>query len=58
MQVQVGSSWKDHEGREFSVDAVTTNGEETWVEYCRVGDKTYYRCLIEAFVHRFQEHVQ
>ena len=55
MQLRVGSRWTDTEGREFVVDAVTTNGAETWVEYCRVGDRTYYRCLAEAFVYRFRK---
>ena len=58
MQLQIGSRWRDHLGQEFEVDAVTTNGAETWVEYCRVGDRTYYRCLAEAFLYRFQEKVQ
>lgn len=45
----------DTQGREFVIDAVTTNGAETWVEYCRVGDRTYYRCLSEAFTDRFRK---
>jgi hypothetical protein len=53
MQLLVGSRWTDSQGREFVIDAVNSNGEETWVEYCRVGDRTYYRCLAEAFTFRF-----
>lgn len=53
MRLQIGSRWRDHQGQEFEIDSVSTNGAETWVEYCRVGDSTYYRCLAEAFLHRF-----
>jgi hypothetical protein len=53
MQLSVASRWMDTQGREFVIDAVTSNGAEVWVEYCRVGDSTYYRCLAEAFSHRF-----
>ena len=53
MQLSVGSRWTDSQGREFVIDMVTTNGAETWVEYTRVGDRTYYRCLAEAFTYRF-----
>ncbi len=53
MQLLVGDRWTDQQGQEFEIDAVNTNGAETWVEYCRVGDCTYYRCLAEAFTHRF-----
>jgi hypothetical protein len=53
MQVSVGSRWIDPQGREFVVDAVGSNGAETWVAYNRVGDRTSYRCLVEAFEHRF-----
>ena len=54
MQLSVGSRWIDPQGREFVIDTVTTNGAEVWVEYCRVNDRTYYRCLAEAFTYRFQ----
>ena len=53
MQLPLKSHWMDTQGNEFVIDAVTTNGAETWVEYCRTGDSTYYRCLAEAFTHRF-----
>ncbi len=53
MQLSIGSRWMDTQGREFVIDAIATNGAETWVEYCRVGDQTYYRCLAEAFKYRF-----
>ena len=53
MQLPVGSLWMDSQGREFVIDAVTANGAEIWVEYTRVGDRTYYRCLAEAFTYRF-----
>jgi hypothetical protein len=54
MQLPLGSRWTDHQGQKFKVDAVNTNGEETWVEYCRVKDNTSYRCLAEAFINRFR----
>ena len=53
MQLLVGSRWTDSQGREFEIDAVSANGTETWVAYTRVGDQTSYRCLAEAFTHRF-----
>jgi hypothetical protein len=53
MQLRVGSHWRDHQDQEFEIDAVTINGAETWVAYTRVGDRTSYRCLAEAFTHRF-----
>lgn len=53
MQLSVGSHWIDTQGHEFVVDAVGENGAETWVAYTRVGDRTSYRCLAEAFTHRF-----
>jgi len=53
MRLQVGSRWTDQQGQEFEIDAVSINGDETWVEYCRVRDRTYYRCLAEAFTFRF-----
>jgi len=53
MQLPVGSHWMDTQGREFRIDAVRENGAETWVAYTRVGDRTTYRCLAEAFEHRF-----
>ena len=53
MQLPVGSLWMDSQGREFVIDAVTANGAEIWVAYTRVGDRTSYRCLAEAFTHRF-----
>jgi len=53
MQLLVGSRWRDHQDQEFEIDAVSTNGAETWVSYTRIGDRTCYRCLAEAFTHRF-----
>lgn len=53
MQPSVGSRWMDTQGREFVLDAVSTNGAEVWIAYTRVGDNTSYRCLAEAFEHRF-----
>ena len=58
MQLSIGSRWTDSQGCEFVIDAVNTNGAETWVEYCRVRDTTYYRCLAEAFLFRFREKIQ
>ena len=58
MQLSLGSLWTDAQGREFCIDAVDTNGAETWVTYTRMGDATSYRCLAEAFTYRFQEKVQ
>lgn len=55
MQLSVGSRWIDTKGCEFVIDSVSENGVETWVEYCRVNDKTFYRCLAEAFTYRFKE---
>ena len=53
MQLPVSSRWTDTQGREFVIDAVSENGAEIWVDYTRVGDSTSYRCLVEAFTHRF-----
>ena len=53
MQLSLGSRWTDSQGREFVVDAVDDNGAETWVTYTRIGDRTSYRCLAEAFTYRF-----
>ena len=53
MQLQVGSHWMDSQGRQFVIDAVGENGAEVWVAYTRVGDRTSYRCLAEAFTYRF-----
>ena len=58
MQLSVGSRWTDGRGNEFVIDAIGNNGTETWVAYTRVGDRTSYRCLAEAFTYRFQERVQ
>jgi len=58
MQLSIGSRWTDSQGREFVIDAVNTNGAETWVAYTRVGDRTSYRCLAEAFTFRFREKIQ
>lgn len=54
MQLRVGSRWTDSQRNEFVIDAVGNNGAETWVAYTRLGDRTSYRCLAEAFTHRFQ----
>jgi len=53
VQLSVGSIWTDSRGQQFVIDAVGDNGAETWVAYTRVGDQTSYRCLAEAFTHRF-----
>ncbi len=53
MRLQIGSRWTDTQGREFVIDAVNENGAEIWVDYTRVVDRTSYRCLVEAFTHRF-----
>lgn len=53
MQLSVGSRWIDTQGREFVIDTVEENGVETWVSYTRESDRTSYRCLVEAFTHRF-----
>lgn len=53
MQLSVGSLWTDSQGNTFVIDAVGDNGTETWVAYTRLGDRTSYRCLSEAFLHRF-----
>jgi hypothetical protein len=58
MQLRVGSLWTDTEGREFVIDALGENGAETWVAYTRMGDRTSYRCLAEAFTYRFTEKIQ
>lgn len=55
MQLSVGSRWTDGQGREFEINAIGTNGTETWVAYTRIGDRTSYRCLAEAFEHRFRK---
>jgi hypothetical protein len=54
MQLSVGSRWTDGQRREFEIDAIVENGAETWVAYTRIGDGTNYRCLAEAFEHRFR----
>lgn len=54
MQLPVGSIWRDQKGQRFRIDAVGSNGAETWVAYTRLGDHTSYRCLAEAFAYRFQ----
>ena len=53
MQLSVGSRWMDTQGQEFVVEAIGSNGAETWVAYTRLGDRTSYRCLAEAFTYRF-----
>jgi hypothetical protein len=53
MQLSVGSRWTDSQGRQFVIDEVGENGAETWVTYSRLGDRTSYRCLAEAFTNRF-----
>jgi hypothetical protein len=58
MQLSLGSLWTDAQGQEFVIDAVGENGAETWVAYTRVGDRTSYRCLAEAFTYRFKEKIQ
>jgi hypothetical protein len=58
LQLSVGSRWTDGRGNEFVVDAIDTNGVETWVAYTKLGDCTNYRCLAEAFTYRFQERIQ
>ena len=54
MQLSIGSRWCDHQGREFVVDAVDENSAKIWVAYTRMDDGTSYRCLAEAFEHRFR----
>ena len=54
MQLSVGSRWLDHEGQEFVIDAVANNGAEVWVAYYRRDTNIHYRCLAEAFTHRFR----
>jgi hypothetical protein len=54
MQLSVGSQWTDSQGKQFEIDAIVENGTETWVAYTRVGDRTSYRCLAEAFLFRFR----
>jgi hypothetical protein len=58
MRLQIGSRWCDHLRQEFEVDTVSTSGTETWVYYTRLGDRTSYSCLVEAFLDRFQEKIQ
>jgi len=58
MQLRVGSRWTDTQGREFQIDSVGKDGAEIWVAYTRVGDRTSYRCLAEAFTYRFTEKIQ
>jgi hypothetical protein len=53
VQLSVGSHWIDTHGNQFVVDAVESNGVEIWVDYTRIGDRTFYRCLSEAFEYRF-----
>ncbi len=53
MQLSVGSRWTDTQGNQFVIEDIGTNGAETWVAYSRVRDRTSYRCLAEAFTHRF-----
>jgi hypothetical protein len=54
VQLSVGSRWTDSQGNQFEIQAIGENGAETWVAYIRVGDRTSYRCLAEAFTYRFQ----
>jgi len=58
MQLLVGSLWTDTQGLEFVIDAVDTNGAETWVTYTRMENSTSYRCLAEAFTYRLKEKIQ
>lgn len=58
MQMRVGSHWIDHEGHEFVIDAIGENGAEVWVSYHRRDTNIHYRCLAEAFTHRFREITQ
>lgn len=55
MQLPVGSHWTDHQGCEFVIDTVTNNGAEIWVAYYRKDTNIHYRCLAEAFTHRFRK---
>lgn len=48
----------DQQGHTFVIDAIGENGAETWVAYTRIGDRTSYRCLAEAFTYRFTALVQ
>jgi len=43
----------DSQGNQFEIQAIGDNGAEIWVAYIRVGDRTSYRCLAEAFIYRF-----
>lgn len=54
MQLPIGSRWTDGQRKEFIIDAVNDNGAEVWVSYYRTDTNIYYRCLAEAFTHRFQ----
>jgi hypothetical protein len=54
MQLSIGSRWTDGQGREFEIDAIVENETEIWVAYTRISDGTSYRCLAEAFEHRFR----
>jgi hypothetical protein len=58
VQLSVGSSWTDTHGCEFRIDAIDKNGEEIWVAYTRVKDRTSYCCLAQAFTYRFNPLVQ
>lgn len=54
MQLSVGSQWIDNKGCGFVVDTLTNNGQETWVAYHRLTDRTHYSCLSGAFLERFK----
>lgn len=58
MQLRVGSRWTDSQGNMFVIDTVDENSAEVWVAYYREGTTTHYRCLAEAFTHRFREITQ
>lgn len=54
MQLSIASRWTDSQGNMFVIDAVDHNGTETWVTYYSYDTNVHYRCLEEAFTHRFR----
>ena len=56
MNIEIGSVWTGTDVV-FIVTDVKVYGEGTWVYYKNSVTGQEYNCLVEAFTHRFRQHV-
>lgn len=57
--IKLGSKWRSNSSdyAMFEVRGVEHRSDGVWISYGRYGEDRTYECLVDAFLTRFNEHI-